>query len=251
LLILALAQAAPPEAEVLSRAEAAFAEGVQTDGPAARQAFARAGAGYEELRQRGAHNPALYRNQGNAYLLAGDLPRAILAYRRGLQLAPNDWVLRANLVYAREHVIPGAPGAFGRPPTDDWPPWLLRPTPGLAVILAGICYGLACASFTRWLMTRRSWLLAATGTAGLLAVLLSVHAVSTERGEGRPLVIVAAENVRLHKGNGRAYPSYPWPLPRGTEACFLFARGNWLQIELAGGEVGWVPRADVVCDEPP
>jgi hypothetical protein len=118
------------------------------------------------------------------------------------------------------------------------------------VILIGICYGLAWVSFTRWLMTRRGWLLAATGTASLLTILLAVQAALTERVERHPLVIIAAENVPLHKGNGRAYPSYPWPLPRGTEARFRFARGNWLQIELASGEVGWVPRDAVVVDEP-
>jgi hypothetical protein len=154
LLALAAAHAALTEAEALNRAEAAFAEGAQARGPVARKAFARAAADYDELRRRGVHNPALCRNQGNAYLLAGDLPRAILAYRRGLHLAPNDSALLANLAYAREQVTPSAPGGFGRPPADDWPPWLPRPTPGLGAILSGICYGLACASFTRWLMTR-------------------------------------------------------------------------------------------------
>jgi hypothetical protein len=30
----------------------------------------------------------------------------------------------------------------------------------------------------------------------------------------------------------------------------LFARGDWLQIELAGHEVGWVPRRLVLVELP-
>ena len=48
----------------------------------------------------------------------------------------------------------------------------------------------------------------------------------------------------LRAGNGLSYPPrYETPLNRGVEARLLFARGAWLQIELSGGEIGWVPAA--------
>ena len=81
------------EDELLIQAESAFHEGIRCvaeapDKPAeARKCFARAAQWYEQLRQTGANNAVLDRNLGNAYLLAGDLPRAILAYRHGLLLA--------------------------------------------------------------------------------------------------------------------------------------------------------------------
>ena len=76
--------------ELAGRAEAEFGEGVRLRQAAdkARPHF-RAAAGYfEDLRRRGASNPLLYRDLGNAYLLAGDLPRAVLAYRLGLRRSP-------------------------------------------------------------------------------------------------------------------------------------------------------------------
>src|SRR5207302_9041873 len=93
-------------AEILERAEAAFEQGVKARGtPEETKLFQSAAEHYEELRRRGVHNAALYRNQGNALLLGGDLPGAILAYRRGLRLNPNDRQMRANLTYARDQVV--------------------------------------------------------------------------------------------------------------------------------------------------
>jgi hypothetical protein len=69
-----------------------------------------------------------------------------------------------------------------------------------------------------------------------------IHRV--DEGEAaRPLVVILDDGVLLRKGDGLAYPPrYDTPLNRGAEARLLFERGGWLQVELAGGEVGWVPR---------
>src|SRR5262249_46372460 len=68
---------------------------------------------YAALRQRGADNAALDRNLGNAYLLGGDLPRAILAYRRGLACAPSDRRLQECLDFARSQVAYPTSDALG------------------------------------------------------------------------------------------------------------------------------------------
>jgi len=245
------------DADVLAAAEAAFRAGLQArDNTAeARNHFREAGGLYEELRRRGYRDAALYRNEGNAYLLAGDLPRALLAYRRGLRGAPNDRLLRANLAYAREQVAYPEPGAFARPPVDHWPPWLSRPAPALLLASSALLYALAWLALTRWWMTREGrlltaglvLLLVAAGPAGLLVV----EAHRERAAELHPLVVVAADGVPLRKGNGMAYPPrYDTRLNRGVEGRLLFARGDWLQIELAGGETGWVPRRQVLVDEP-
>lgn len=245
----------PTDAEILRAAETAFDHGLRAQGKEATSAFALAAAHYDKLRHRGIRNSALYRNQGNAFLLAGDLPRAILAYRRGLHLAPNDADLRDQLAHAREQVAYSVPGSFGRPPVDSWPPWLPHPTNGLCFITLIVSYSLAWLAGTRWLMTRHGELLAAASLALVLATVPAAYLAWDEwtRCEElhHPLVIVAADNVALAKGNGRLYPTYPTPLPRGVEARLRFERGDWLQIELAGGEIGWLPRRAVVMDDKP
>jgi hypothetical protein len=66
-----------------------------------------------------------------------------------------------------------------------------------------------------------------------------------------PLVVIADDGVLLRKGNGLSYPPrYETPLNRGVEARLLVSRGDWLQIELEGGEIGWVPREYARVDNP-
>src|SRR5438270_11427960 len=82
------ASEAVSDAELLAQAEAAFRRGTEArDHPEqARPLFRQAAHGYEALRRRGTQNTDLFRNEGHASLLAGDLPQAILSYRRGLRL---------------------------------------------------------------------------------------------------------------------------------------------------------------------
>ena len=248
--------AAPSADELLDQAEAAFHDGVQRvseapDKPAeARKCFARAAKLYEQLRQTGVNNAALDRDLGNACLLSGDLPRAILAYRRGLLLAPHDHELQRNLAFAREEVVLPPPSNLGRPPVEHRPPWLPRfPlwAPGLALGL----YALGWLALTRWCMVRRgTWLIAASITLTLSALLgagLGWEAWEDHRERRYPLVVIAEDGVLLRKGNGLSYPpTSDTPLNRGVEAHLRFERGPWLQIELSGGEIGWVPRAYVI-----
>jgi hypothetical protein len=104
-------------------------------------------------------------------------------------------------------------------------------------------------------MTRRGRLLAAAvgcfAVAAALAGLVAAAAWEDGRERERPLVVVAEDGVLLRKGDGLAFPPrYDTPLGAGVEARRLFQRGDWLQVELSGGEVGWVPRGAVLVDEP-
>lgn len=256
----------PPRAleELRWDAEAAFRTGVgrASEEPGeARQCFACAAALYEKLRRAGAGNPELYRNLGNACLLASDpddpesdgLPRAILAYRQGLRLVPSDRPLQRNLAYARQQVNRQTPGGFGLPPIDHRPPWLPR-WPALFLYLALAGYSVGCLALARWwMLRRRGWLSAATSAFALLALCLAVFLLEawlSRQEQRQPLVVVARDGLMLRVGNGSRYPArYDTALQRGVEATLRNVRGRWLQIELASGELGWVPRDAVLVDE--
>src|SRR5215468_6877297 len=63
--------------------------------------YADAAAEYEHVLESGVASANLYFNLGNAYLKAGDVGRAVLAYERARRLAPGDPDVRANLAFAR------------------------------------------------------------------------------------------------------------------------------------------------------
>jgi hypothetical protein len=265
MILLAVAASVPPvatkdatDADVLRQAEESFAEGVRLreEPDKARPLFRKSADLFEELRRRGAANPALFRDAGNVCLLADDLPGAILAYRRGLRLAPNDPALQQLLASAREQVnYNQQPGNFARPPVSLRPPWLPRLPLGAGLLLAFAVYALGWLGLARWWMMRRGlWLwvgLALFGVAALLGVALAAEEVRERDQDARPLVVIADDGVLLRKGNGVGYPRrYEAPVNRGVEARLLYERDDWVQIELSGGETGWVPNAYVLIDRP-
>jgi uncharacterized protein YgiM (DUF1202 family) len=93
--------------------------------------------------------------------------------------------------------------------------------------------------------------IAALAVAGLLAVGIAFEELYERDLTVRPLVVIAEDGVLLRKGNGEAYPRrYETPVNRGVEARLLFERDAWLQIELSGGETGWVLRKYALIDRP-
>jgi len=242
------------QTNLLHEAEAAFREGVKArqDRASAQRWFRKAATHYETLRQQGIRNTDLDRNLGNAHLLAGDLPRGILAYRRGLRLNPGDEALRANLAYARKQVVYLESASPRRPAGDQWI-WFPYRAAGLQVVAGLALYTLGWLWITRWCMVRRTWLwgasLAALALAGLLGAGLAMRAWQQRQDLEHPPVVISEDGVYLRRGNGYAYPPrLDTPLNRGMEARFLFRRGEWLQVELGDGEVGWLPLAKLLVD---
>jgi hypothetical protein len=247
-------------ATILTQAAHEFQQGLEVRGksPEAAAHFAAARRHYEALLASGTRNSDLCRNAGNAALLAGDLPRAVLAYRRGLRLDPTDRDLLANLAFAREQVAYPETGALARPATDHRPPWLPAISAYIVNItvmaLGALAYAFAWLSLTRWLVSRERRRLMQFGIFSLLAgVVITWLAMeqSEQRWQARhPLVVLAEDGVVLRKGCGQTYlPRVSTPLNRGVEARLVFSRGNWLQVELGSGEIGWVPREAVLVDE--
>jgi hypothetical protein len=258
-LLPALALLLPVNASVASmdlvvEAEQAFDEGLRRRraGERSRAQFLAAVAACEELRRRGASNAPLYRNLGNARMLAGDLPGAILAYREGLRLAPGDRVLRRNLAEARERVAFAEGSRLGRPPEDVRPSWLAGLGAGWVLAFSLLAYAGGWLALARWLMhRRRPGLLAGLALLALAAAGGALLVRNERAGTARPLVVLAADGLLLRKGNSALFPPrFETPLNRGVEAELLFRRGGWLQIELAGGEVGWVPARAALVEAP-
>jgi hypothetical protein len=267
LLVVALTLAAAPasDADLLAAADGHFRQGVavEHDGTASRKAFAEAAHQYQLLINRGHHHPELFRRLGDASLLAGQLPQAIFAYRRGLERGPHLRALWDHLELARDRVaypngqerLPGAEERE-RPPPGEWPAWLPRPAATVLLLTAAVLHGLAWLALARWWLGRqRSTLVWAAVLLAAAAAVLAAREYSVRRGgyDGRrPFAVVAYNNMALRRGNGTLFPPHA-DLPtvqRGMEARLLGERGGWVQVEFPGGELGWLPRRAVLLDRP-
>lgn len=238
---------------ILAVAEQSFSEGVSLrhDSARARPAFARAAIAYDELWQRGCHNPELCLNRARARQLAGDLPAAIAALHEGIAEARWNRSLQVALEEARSAVgypLVGELESQCRPVST--PTIGRRMSPFEAWSLAGFLWLLTCGSVARFFMTRAGrWLaMAALSAMALLALggfwLQDYRVCAKEKAE--PLLIVAHE-VHLRKGNSREYLARLEPrLPRGVEVRELSRRGGWIQVRLASGIIGWLPETDLM-----
>jgi len=232
--ILMVAGPVPGSEQLLREAVASFE----------REDYESAADAFEELNRRGARNPQHYLNQGNAELLAGRLPQAILSYHRGLRLEPGNRELHANLRYARDQV--GYDKTL-RPADAHWLP--LRP----AALFWSACafWSLAFVALTFWLFTARLTYFAAMAAFFALAVVCATGfgwwqwQASYEAAV--PLVVIAENHTPFYQGNGPGYPVHAQTptLARGMEARQLHRRGDWLQIQLPSGDVGWIQRSAV------
>jgi hypothetical protein len=254
LLSAAPAAAASPEG-TLAEAERAFAEGtaLRLDSAHARPAFARAAADYDALWNQGFHTPELALDRARAHRLAGNLPQSVAALHDGLAAARFARPLQVELEDARAAVqfpLDGELAAQCRPrPLRGLS---TRMSPADAWAVAGALWLAACAGVARFAMTRNAVWLAGAGLAAAALIALGwvwfQDARQRARDESAPLLIVA-DDTTLRRGNAAAYPPPPRleaPLPRGTEVRERARRGGWVQVELSGGAVGWLPEGAVI-----
>ncbi|HEV3145351.1 MAG TPA: hypothetical protein VGZ47_15775 [Gemmataceae bacterium] len=219
----------------------------------ARASFRLSAISFTKLRQRGSDSPGLHLNEGNARLLSGDPAGAILAYHRGLRLKPDDPQLRQALEYARSHVEFSAPeDRLALAPHEEslhWPKYVLRKWGIWLTAVFSLCGWLA---LMRWRITReRTW-----AALSALALLLAVLAIAGRVEEFRIRALdskvpfgAVRQSVILRKGDGPSFaPRRENPLPAGTELTIRQERGAWLQVQLADGSLGWLPRDFVAHD---
>jgi len=244
------------DAEIAAQAERAFRQGVESKTRLleARKHFADTADLCLELHRRGIRSADLYRNLGNAAVLADRWPEAIWAYHVGLKLYPNDAELHAQLAFVRGKVLYPASGK-GQPEPDYWPVWLYRPTVLELSTIAAFFYALTWIGAAAAVFRRATRIYLATAIALLVAVASGLalwHALEQADLDRQAPLVIVAENTPLYRGNGTSYPPHPdMPiLPRGMEVRQQHRRGTWLQIRLTSGEIGWLPRSRVLVVEP-
>lgn len=198
---------------------------------------------YEEIIRTGHIAPAVYFNAGDAWLKAGQLGRAIYAFRRAEELAPRDPDIRANLQIARNQA--GANSAAL--PGSRWTRWVNR----LTLNEWTVCASVSVALFFLLLTARQVSLAAVKATGGwpiiLAAVsvwLLACLAWSADQRLWQKSSIVLVSEAVVRRGpmdeSQSAFTAHD-----GAELLVLSQDGDWLQVSDAAKRIGWLPEKDV------
>jgi tetratricopeptide (TPR) repeat protein len=203
--------------------------------------FSDAAKGYETILSSGTTSPNLLFNDGNAEFKAGNLGRAIAAYRAAALLAPRDADVRANLNFARNQVQ-GATFHESR-----WQTGLGSLTLNEWTTLAALAFWLMFGLFTAMqirpalktvLQTPARLLAVATiCLGGCLTGTAAIHFNS-------PVAVVVLPDAVTRVGPFDDAQN-AFAVHDGAELPVLDQRSGWVQVGDGGSRSGWIPAAQV------
>jgi tetratricopeptide (TPR) repeat protein len=232
LLLSVMTLRAEPAPQAFNQANRLYEEGKYTQAAAA----------YENILQTGAVSPALYFNLGNAWLKAGQIGRAVRAYRQAEALAPRDPDIRANLQIARNQASANHPAL----PGTRWTRWVGRLTlnewtVSASLVAALFFFGLTAREISPALKKSGAGLIVVLGLAFLVLASCLGLAVNQRLLEKSSVVIVPEAVAR----RGPLPESQSaFTLHDGAELLVLGTDGDWLQVSDGAKHIGWLAQKD-------
>lgn len=178
----------------------------------------------------------LHNNLGVAWYRKGDLPRAIAHWRQARVLSPRDPDPTHNLAIARAE-LDGVPDPF-----DPLPAWLGLATVGELGVLGTLL--LLVASGGGWIARLRSWSPWPWLGVGVLGIVLGIASVEGARQLTTTPGAVVVSPLGLRPDPDMAAPPDRTLVP-GTEVAVQREVGDFLLVQTADGQAGFVPAASV------
>lgn len=204
---------------------------------------------YEGILKSNGESAEIYYNLGNAYYKTGKIAPAILNYERALLLDPGDSDARFNLQMARQKSVdkiePVGDVFFVRwfdsiqnkGGADSWAK--------LGIVCFILFIGcLLLFFFSRWIRLKKTGFY-----LGLLFLVLVIFAnifASNQKDElvNRTHAIVFSPTVTI-KSSPDVSGTDLFILHEGTNVTVKSTLGEWSEIELEDGNVGWMPSRDI------
>lgn len=196
-----------------------------------------------------AESAEVYYNLGNAYFKNGQTTQAILNYERALILKPSDKNIKHNLRFARTRVE-------DKSTVTENVVW--NDTRNSVVNLFS-AYGWGIFGIVSFIITlvllgiylfaNKLWI-RKTGFYGmfvtLFIVVLSNYFAFTQRNNRiqRSTAIVTAPIAEV-KPSPDSNSKQLFTLSEGIKVKIKDTDGNWVQIELANGNLGWLPKDNI------
>ena len=211
--------------------------------------FTEAASSYEKIEPKTAH---VYYNLGNAWFRLNRLGPAVLNYERARKLAPRDPDILANLKFAQQRLgvdevntVPRAVERFLRAAiasrtSSEWSVYELA-----ALWLSVLAIG-------AWIyLPRMRTGLLVIAVAGLAGFAVSTFAlgfqVINDRTAPQAVVVATAAEARFAPITDS---TVHFRLAEGTEVAVREDRGQWVLVERADGQQGWVKSEAVSRIQP-
>ena len=191
-------------------------------------------------------NPHLYYNIANAYLLKGDLGRAILNYRRAEKIGGADPDLQKNLRFARSKRLDQIPVRTEKRVLHTVFFWHYDLAVKTRFIMACLCWTILCLAGAALLLSPRLRLLRLPLVLAIFVLLCLAASIGLDvyQDWADPQGVIVAPSVIARQGDGENYPqSFAEPLHSGAEFHLLERRPDWLRVELDNGNSAWIPSA--------
>jgi tetratricopeptide (TPR) repeat protein len=203
--------------------------------------FADAATAYQKILQTDGQSPSLLFNYGNAEFKAGQLGKAIAAYRRAELLTPRDAELRANLAFVRNQVQ----GVTLR--ESQWQKWIgplsLNEGAVLTAVLFWMLFALLIARQIRPTLAPK--LPSATRLAAVLTLFSgAVLALQSQTHFNSAVAVVTSADATARSGPFDEAQS-AFTARDGAEMRVLGRHDDWVQIADGAGKIGWVSRKQV------
>jgi tetratricopeptide (TPR) repeat protein len=231
---------------VVSLATTTFAADFATDFSLANKLyaegkFADAADTYEKILASGKSSPNLFFNYGNAEFKAGNLGKAIAAYRRAELLAPGDSDIRANLDFARKQVQ-------GTTVSESvWRDWLGQLTLNEWAILAAIAFWMTFILFAAKQIRPALAPKLRGATFALISLTILFGAATglqaAEHFSRQTAVVISNDAVAKSGPFDDAQNAFA--VHDGSELSVLDHHDNWIQVADGTGKIGWLQLKQV------
>jgi len=205
---------------------------------------------YESVLKSYGESSYIYYNLGNAYYKNGEIASSILNYERALLLDPGDSDIRFNLQMAKQRTVDRIEpieefflmkwfhNVQNMGAADSWA------KVGVVSFLI-LIIGLLLFFFSRWIRLKKIGFY--LGTFFLLIVIISNIFAYNQKNEliNRTSAIVFSPTVTV-KSSPDASGTDLFLLHEGTKVNIKSTLGEWNEIELEDGNIGWMPQKDII-----
>lgn len=204
---------------------------------------------YDSVITAGYESAKLYYNMGNAYFKQNELAYALLYYERAKQLAPGNAKIQHNLAFARQK----QKDDIEQLPVMFYVKWWqtinelfsLKTWALLAIVFAFVVSAfwiLFIASRSKGAQRRFFWISFITSIIFIILMIITIRNYTHQQEEKEAIVFAS---VITGKSSPDADSKDLFVIHEGLKVHILNKIGDWYEVRLPDGTVGWLPGESI------